>query len=137
MSDNLDYDNLLKLIKNKDYNIAIKDLKICIKNKPTNHILWERLGFCLYKLKKYNNALIAYTKAYQLTNYPIYEDMINNMKSLISNDDTEDEEDDIIDKISSDKFQNRLLELQKNPFEIFNDKDVMNVLDSIAKKLKL
>ena len=84
-----------------DYKNATDDIieSISINSKYANS--WEVLGWCLFNLNKYDDALIAYKKAYQLEilnenkKTDIYLNMINDILNIqyYENNITEEEDD--------------------------------------------
>ena len=53
---------------NKEYQLAINDYDIVIKNIPEEIEAYTGKGFCLFKLKEYDDALSCYQRAVELDN---------------------------------------------------------------------
>ena len=53
---------------NNEYQLAINDYDIAIKNIPDEIEAYTGKGFCLFKLEKYDDALSCYQKAVELDN---------------------------------------------------------------------
>jgi stress-induced-phosphoprotein 1 len=146
-------------IKLEKYEQALEDAIESTKINPDCAKSWGRIGAALYGLERYNDATIAYDKAYDLENKKndkkakIYLDMINEIRNIRINkeEETEEEEEEnnerdklfnsvitdtnIMEKLNNSSFQNKILSLQEKPLEAVNDPEVLNVLLKLMNKL--
>jgi stress-induced-phosphoprotein 1 len=140
-------------MKVKNYNHALKDSIKTIKLNQSYAKGWGRLGAALYQLNRMDDSLKAYEKAYELENSNIYKDMIDTIKSknLKCEFDIKSEGgiDDMIstmmnnmmkdpkmmEKLIDPNFQEKVLSMQSTPFDAFKDDDIMNVLNTLMKKI--
>jgi stress-induced-phosphoprotein 1 len=134
-------------IKKEQYELALKDAIKSLKIKSDYGKSWGRLGASLYGLKKYDEALMAYNKAYDIEPLEIYKNMIEEIKnnknseSLLGNY-TELLEKminnkDVMDKLNDLNFQQKLLKYQSNPMDAINDHEIVNVIKNMMKSLGL
>jgi tetratricopeptide (TPR) repeat protein len=148
IADNEDYilysNRSVAYFKLKQYELALKD---AVKSTKLNYHYsksWGRLGACLYCLKRFDKAKVAYIRAYELEQNIIYKNMIdiidnkdNNEDDMIGNMmDSLMNNSDIMKKISDPKFQDKVLSMQMNPFEAFKDNEIMGIMEEIIKKMK-
>ena len=151
LQDNEDYilysNRSVAYFKLKQYELALKD---AVKSTKLNYEYsksWGRLGACLYCLKRFDKAKVAYERAYELEQNIIYKNMIN-MINIINNKDNKEDDmlgnmieslmnnSNIMEKISDPKFQDKVLSMQMNPFEAFKDNEIMGIMEEIIKKMK-
>ena len=143
-------------MKVKNYNMALKDSIKTVKLNQLYSKGWGRLGAVLYQLNRMDDALKAYEKAFELENNNIYKDMIYTINSknigcnIPSNFNIKSEGIDemistmmnnmmkdpkMLEKLIDPNFQEKVLSMQSTPFEAFKDDDIMNVLNTLMKKI--
>ena len=71
-------------IKIEQFNNALVDAIKCTKLKPDWSKAWGRVGAALYSLDKFDEALVAYNKANELEPSENYQEMINEIKKLLT-----------------------------------------------------
>jgi tetratricopeptide (TPR) repeat protein len=149
-------------IKLSEFNKAYEDAKKCTELKPTWSKAYFRLGTTCHGLQLYDEALVAYNKAYELEPLENYKNMIDIVKNklteikpmLINETLTNDLDkssigplfsnmfDKVIDnpklmeKIMDINFQSKILELQNNPIQAMQDPDVMDIMQEMMKEMK-
>jgi tetratricopeptide (TPR) repeat protein len=152
-------------IKLSDFNKACEDAKKCTELKPTWSKAHFRLGTACHGLQMYDEALVAYNKAYELEPLENYKNMIDivknklvEMKSMLINESLTDDF-NIVDKLSMspifsnmfDKvidnpklmekimdinFQSKILGLQNNPIQAMQDPEVINMMQEMINEMK-
>jgi small glutamine-rich tetratricopeptide repeat-containing protein alpha len=147
-------------IKLEKYEEALNDAIKSTKLAPEWGKAWGRLGGALYGLSRFDESLVAYTKAFELEPLEIYQTMINDIKTICQNKKQESiretfnqtpvemndmissmfdsvlENPKLMEKLSNPKFQEKVLSLQSNPMEAFRDNDIMGIMNEMMKSMK-
>jgi tetratricopeptide (TPR) repeat protein len=141
---------VLIYLKMREYELSLKDSIILTKQNPNNGKMWGRLGASLYGLDRHEDAILAYHKANELEPKEIYENMINKINKLMTNQEsnknkmndmyeqlykTVTSNKTLMEKMNDFEFQDKILSLQDKPFEAMKDKEIMNVVFEMMKSL--
>ena len=149
-------------IKLSEFEKAHVDAKTCTELKPAWSKAWGRLGTACQGLQKYDEALVAYNKAYELEPLENYKNMIDTVKgklielkpSLLPdhfnnlNDATTGPmfsnmfdkvigNPKIMEKLMDSNFQSKVLALQNNPMLAMQDPEVMGMMQEMMKGMKI
>ncbi len=156
------YSNISSIYKNLDDSesnkkLAMDNIKKSIKKNPNWEKSWFKLGELLTDNLKYEKAMKAYQRALDLNPECSHNNMImKRIKKLEENIDTESEEEpkiilnsnteslfnrmlknEVIGKKMKDaNFQQKILKNKSNPFIIFQDEEMMNVMKEMYKEYK-
>jgi len=131
-------------LKSDYYKDAKEYILLYINNNSNkdNHQSWGIYGAALYGLKNLKESLNAYTKAYEISKYKIYNIMINKINNLLNNKLNINKtieslllDNNLINKINTMEFQNKLKTLQKNPLDAIKDPEIMNIMNTIMEKI--
>lgn len=142
----------LCFLKLKQYNNAFNDALKAIDFNENYAKSWGYLGASLYGLNKLDDSLIAYNKAYELSENNIYLTMINNLKKKIihrsfdfskkiNNLQIENifnniiTNPHIIEKLNDSNFQSKILSYHNNPKEALKDNDIINIMNNLINTL--
>ena len=155
----------LCFLKIKQYNNAFNDALKAIDINDNYSKSWGYLGASLYGLNKLEDSLIAYNKAYELSENKndIYLKMINDLKKKLINkkdlmlnkklskkiNNTQIEglfnslyssiitNPEIIEKLNDSNFQLKILNYHNKPEDALKDDDILNIMNNLIKSLDL
>lgn len=148
----------LIFFKLNKFQACIDDAVKVIKVNKNNHRVWGRLGGALCGLERYEEALVAYNKAYELSNFDFYNEMIkrielkmttkkidfNNIKDNLYDNDIPKIDNivnnlmnnkNILSKLNDTEFQNKILSYQNNPLAALKDNSMMELMNDIMSNL--
>ena len=150
----------------KKYNNAFNDALKITENNNISAKAWGYLGASLYGLNIYEEAIIAYNKAYDLSinqqNNDIYLQMINDLKNQlflkknlklknilskkINNPQLEEifnnlyntiiTNPKIINKFTDSNFQTKLLNFQNKPEDALKDTEISGIINDLINNFK-
>lgn len=155
----------LCFLKLKQYNNAFNDALKAIDINKNYSKSWGYLGASLYGLNKLEDSLVAYNKAYELSENKndIYLKMIDDLKKKliykkdlilkkklskkINNFQIEGlfnslynniiTNPNIIEKLNDVNFQSKILNYHNKPEEALKDDDILNIMNNLIKSLDL
>lgn len=159
------YNNIAILYYNSEnYNLSLKYIINSIKVNPNWYKSWVKLGYILEKIRKYEDAIKALIRARDLcSENELIESKIKCLnRKLISLQDTDSESSEeniklieekksnidmnsfnkifdsskIQDKLKDSKLLNKIMDNKSNPFIIFKDKEIFNLMKDMYKEYK-
>ena len=98
----------LSYIKLGNYKLSLSDAISVVRLEPESAKGWGRLGASLYGVNKFEEAITAYSKAYELEPLEIYSQMVKEINTKI-------------DEVKKTVFENSLLNKMKEGSEPVNN----------------
>lgn len=139
-------------IKLNDYDKALVDSAKSARLNPNSAKAWGRVGASLYGLKKLDQSIVAYRKAYELDDNIIYQNMINNIQKEINKSKFLDRtqyiienstgfnelvqtlmsDNNLMSKLMDPVFIQKVVQYETNPLQALKDKDLMETFSTMV-----